>query len=526
MTGYKRALFYVLLAGLTLAAMEGMARLAYWLAFDEGYGGGTGRAAGEAGRPRELYWRINHPFYSYTYPAAEDDLNRMPPRPGAEDSVVVALVGGSVAQNIVPNLRQALKGHFAAKGWPRRPVVVWLAMRGMKQPQQAIVAANTLALGGDFAILVNLDGHNEIVEGRVNRNAEVFHFFPISWDKGINLPPAETLLAGRIGALRQRQGELTDAITTSPFRYTALFGLAQRYRWERNERRISQRNYDLAAARIAYGLEKHGPRRAFDDAGEFPREQAQAWYRGSLLLAELAELAGAEYYHFQQPSQYVPDSKPLTAEEWECCYAAGSPDERAYRETYPLLRPLGEGLRERGVNYRDLNGIFADNYETLYYDSCCHFNERGKELLAAAIVERIAPALERAATGAPPVSPLTPEAIRDGADELLIDGDFRVYRRAGHWLLYVKEDCAQGDTAERFLLHITPANAADLPPGRREYGFDNRDFEFGEAGIRLEGKCIAERRLPPYAIAGIRTGQYRRGGAILWAGEYHFPRQE
>ena len=520
----KKFLFYCLLAALTLAALEGMSRLAYFLAFDEWYSVETALSVADSTPLRELYWRINHPFYSYTYPSATDDLNLMPPRPGADDTVVIALVGGSVAQNIVPNLRQALKRHFAANDLPRRPVLVWLAMRGMKHPQQSIVAANTLSLGGDFAILVNLDGHNEIVEGPDNLKADVFPFFPIHWHKGAGLTPAETLLVGRIGALRQQQVELARA-AAGPFRYTALFALPQRYRLQRNATRISQLNHALAAARTAYELEKHGPRPAFPPAADLPREQAQAWYRGSLLLAQLAQLAGAEYYHFQQPSQYVPGAKPLTAAELACCYVSGGPPETYYRETYPLLLPLGEKLQQQGVNYRDLNGVFADNHATLYMDKCCHFNEQGKELLSAALVERLAPALRRAATGPPPVSALDPAAL-PRTEELLIDSAFQVYRRSGRRLLYVKADCAPPDTRSPFFLHIIPANPAHLPPGRREYGFNNHDFPFAPAGIMLNNQCIAEQPLPAYPIAAIRTGQYAYDGAELWSGEYHFPNQE
>ena len=42
---------------------------------------------------------------------------------------------------------------------------------------------------------------------------------------------------------------------------------------------------------------------------------ARVWYRDSLLLAGLAELGRADYYHFLQPNQYAPGSKPLSPEE-------------------------------------------------------------------------------------------------------------------------------------------------------------------------------------------------------------------
>ena len=530
----RKLLFYGVLAVLILVVVEGMSQLAYFLAFDECYGGvqpARGETAPRPVAPTEDFAgdivTARDPFSGYTPLHPEADANLMPPRPQYDDAVVIALVGGSVAQNIaLPSLRRALEQHFAANGLPRRPVLLALGLRGVKQPQQVSEAANILAWGGHFDILVNLDGHNEITypyfrnKPAGSRKVEVFPFFPEGWKNELGLTVAETLLVGQIAARRREQGELADASADSPLRCTAAFGLLDRYRLERIADQIIQLNHALNDTQTGYRLEKKGPHYPFQwhSAGMY-RDKAEAWYRGSLLLAELAELAGAEYYHFLQPSQYVPGGKPLTAAELDCCYAAGSYYESAYRETYPLLLDRGEQLGQREVNYIDLSGIFVDNHETLYRDVCCHFNERGRELLAAAIVERLAPALRRAATAAPPVSALA--AARPDREELLIDGDFRVYRRAGRWLLYGKEDCSVEDTAAGFFLHITPVNAGDLPPGRGEYGFENRDFEFAETGSRFEGRCVTEQRLPHYAIAGIRTGQLSGAGEI-WSGEYDF----
>ena len=523
----KKLLFYALLTVLTLAALEGMARLAYFLAFDQWYRANRTATPAADSSPdfarQPYWWRIQHPLHGYTDPAPKDDLNRQPPRPGTGDVVLIALAGGSVAESLFPFLDQALSRHFAANNLTRRPVLLRLAMQGMKQPQQTIAAAHLLAAGGHFDILVNLDGHNEIANTRINLNSAVFPFFPIHWDKDADLTAAETLLVGQIGILRRQQAELTRA-AGSRLRYTAVFALLQRHRLQRTADRITQLNHALAATQTAYGLERRGPRYPFRwQSPELTRQETQAWYRASLLLSELAQLAGAEYYHFLQPSQYVPNSKSLTAAELACCYQADGADAAEHRAAYPQLLALGAQLQRQGVNYRDLNGIFADNYETLYMDKCCHFNERGRELLAAAIVQQLAPALRRAAAAPPPLSPLTPAAPSQ-TNELLINADFQVYRAAGRRLLYSKADCSPADTADRFFLHITPADPADLPPDRRQYGFDNRDFRFADAGTVFNGKCIVELPLPHYPITSLRTGQYIYGGAELWAGEYRFPK--
>ena len=519
----KKLAYYGIMLLLTLLALEGLARLGYYLAFGQGYGGGRAVATAPEPAAAATQHRWRHPFYAYIPPEPWADLNLLPP-PERNDTVVIALLGGSVANDVAPYLRRAVHRHFIANDLPRRPLVLALTHGGMKQPQQFAVAANTLLLGGHFDLLVNLDGFNEIYSAYLNYQQGIFPFFPNRWSHTLDLTAEETLLIGRIALLREEQAELRRNSVSSPFRYTALYGLVNRYRWERVGRQILQRNHDLTAIRSDYSLEKHGPRWTFSDDDEFLQEAARVWYRGSRLLAQLAQRAGADYYHFLQPNHYVPGTKTLTAAE-RAIYRAGSRYERVTRQGYPKLQGFAERLQQAdpAINYFDLTGIFVDHRETLLRDACCHFNERGQELLAAAMVERMGPALRQAAVADKPVSGLAYANPPAAADELLIDADFRVYRRAGGRLVYVKDDCAAADRENPFFLHITPVDPAVLSAERREYGFASRVFTFAAAaGGVVNGQCIAEYPIIDYPIAALRTGQFNDSGEI-WSGEYHFP---
>ena len=92
-------------------------------------------------------------------------------------------------------------------------------------------------------------------------------------------------------------------------------------------------------------------------------------------------------------------------------------------------------------------------------------------------------------------------------------------------LTYVKEPCAPADTELPFFLHIIPADANDLPGDRRQYGFDNLDFRYDARGDAMVfgGKCIAQRSLPDYPIARIRTGQYTPDEDRVWKVELPVP---
>ena len=73
-------------------------------------------------------------------------------------------------------------------------------------------------------------------------------------------------------------------------------------------------------------------------------------------------------------------------------------------------------------------------------------------------------------------------------------------------LIYTREECS-GEDLESFFLFLDPAEVADLPEWRLQYGFDNRSFDFRRYGMQVDGICLVNAPLPGYAITRIRTGQ-------------------
>ena len=469
--------------------------------------------------------RIRHPFYGFVHDWPGSALNAMPPRPRQADTVVVGLLGGSVAVGVQPYLQAALNRWFAANDPSRQPVVLNWHSWGGSQPQGTMVAVNTLLLGGEVDLIVNLDGLNELGNSLGAFGSGVFPFFPKHWNNQESLTGRELLLAGQLRILRREQARLTAAGETSPLRGSAVFGLANRWRQESNAAAIIRLNHQLMAIESKYNLEKHGPRIWLDSPGKMQPAAARFWYRSSLLLARLAELAGADYYHFLQPNQYVPDSKPLSPEERELAWSEGAPEKPLVEQGYPLLQEFSRDLENQGIDYFDLTGIFAAQPETLYKDTCCHLNARGNELLAAEMIRRMEPALLRRGKASPEESVSALAAARRPAPspagptgrpaapgfQLFVSED-------GKELRYGRAGCAPGDTEPVFFLNIIPENVADLPPDRQEHGFAKRDFSFAEVGGRFERwQCTAQIRLPDYPIKEMQTGQYAPGQGDVWS---------
>ena len=106
----------------------------------------------------------------------------------------------------------------------------------------------------------------------------------------------------------------------------------------------------------------------------------------------------------------------------------------------------------------------------------------------------------------------------------LIEAEYDIYRHDQR-LFYAKHPCDARAAATGFTLHVTPASAEDLPARFRHLGFVPTPFFYA---VRVDGRCLASIRLPPYPISRFRTGQYEEGPTWwaervpVWQVEYDF----
>ena len=96
-------------------------------------------------------------------------------------------------------------------------------------------------------------------------------------------------------------------------------------------------------------------------------------------------------------------------------------------------------------------------------------------------------------------------------------------------LVFAQVPCATlVDASERFFVHVYADSTETLPERRRQFGFDNLDFNFPQRGLLLpagtadeggrwvdgavghdgHGRCVAVVELPSYPLAYLRVGQF------------------
>lgn len=329
------------------------------------------------------------------------------PRPPAPEPLRVAVFGGSVAQIFSLSGGDGLARGLAAGGVapPGGVALVSRALGGWKQPQQLMALAWSLAHGERFDAVVVLDGFNDLVLSQVeNAGAKVYPFYPRGWRLRTRLLPDADLeeRIGELAFLRRRRAERAEAFAAGVWRRSPTAALV----WRALDRRATT---TIAAAerRVAdWALPRHrpfvsrGPDFSYPSRADLYRDLAAFWARSSRQMHDLAAARGIAYVHFLQPNQYVPGSKPLSGEERRNGFREGHPYQAAVVEGWTHLVAAGEELREAGVAFHDLTGIFAERRETLYIDDCCHLNPRGNELLGETIGRALAPQLAAAGWGA------------------------------------------------------------------------------------------------------------------------------
>ena len=90
-------------------------------------------------------------------------------------------------------------------------------------------------------------------------------------------------------------------------------------------------------------------------------------------------------------------------------------------------------------------------------------------------------------------------------------GGFDVYLH-GQRLAWVKEACEPGALRRKFRLKFYPVEARFLRHLHRERSY----IEFKAHGVRFDDKCLGSMRLPDFALARIRLGQFALGVGLLW----------
>ena len=356
---------------------------------DHGYFGGRDYSTfihpylGYLHRPMKLLERSKHGSWDHDFPIKTKDSNRLN----------IGIFGGSFAQGILSSSTRAFTNKlYSYKLFTGKKIHVYpMATGGYKQPQQLFLLIYLLTFGAHFDIIINLDGFNEIVlPPAENIPKKVFPFYPRNWyalSQGLEM---ESLaLLGQIVHLEEKRQEIGQIIFTTPLRYSITANVL----WYFYDDNLSKKKtaYEMTHQKLQISdkekLPYHvtGPTFHYNDESEMYRDLASFWSRCSIQMHQICKGNGIAYYHFLQPNQYVPDSKPMQEDEKKLAYNPQHPYKSSVELGYPYLIKEGKKLTRNGIQFFDLTMLFRNESEPLYKDSCCHLNKRGYSMISAVI---------------------------------------------------------------------------------------------------------------------------------------------
>ncbi len=342
----------------------------------------THRVAGDPGFSRQAA--------NLGFPFNRNDVFWSP----SEERLVIATFGGSFGASFGARSKTLTAAFERVERWRgKRLVFLNFGVGGYKQPQQLMALNYLLFLGAHFDVVINLDGFNEIaLPSTINVPKGYFAHYPRGWVLQVgDLDQDLRSLVGELTYLLELRARLARSFAGAPWRFSFTAGLVWKVLDALETGRISRAERAIQDARSEKEMsyQTRGPEWSFSDDAEMYAELVAAWKRASIQMDALCRELGIEYYHFLQPNQYLPGSKPMGAEEHRTAFQEDHPYRGAVEAAYPLLIRAGEELRARGVRFLDLTAIYEDHPEPLYRDSCCHVTGAGYRLVAEAVAEAV-----------------------------------------------------------------------------------------------------------------------------------------
>ncbi len=316
------------------------------------------------------------------------------PVPTQAGEFVVGVFGGSVAQFLATQGETALRMELS-KLPPlagRRLTILNVGSGGYKQPQQLFALGYLLAIGQRFDAVVNLDGFNEITLSTVENSAlDVDFAMPRTWPKNVAALTSiadEATMDWLMEIQRQTQSVKRWQRLEHQHVSAALSLLASSF-----ARQSSLRLQELKASAPSVSTAERSaffaPPARQQSMAQTTRDVIAIWSSASVSMAATAQAHGAVYLHVLQPNQYF-SAKLFDAAERAIALDPPGPYAASVRLRYPMLKQGLSELDKMGVHTLDATALFDATTERIYADNCCHYNDRGNQMLAQAIAQALA----------------------------------------------------------------------------------------------------------------------------------------
>lgn len=322
----------------------------------------------------EIYCNQPHPVIGWIDICASDEFwgfSQVTAKEKSPKTYRVLLVGGSVANYLGKSgaLKAALNSRLREIGSRQSLEVFNAAVPGFKQPQQVSVINALIASGWRFDSIINVSGNNEIAF--VANHLFLEGYSPL-------LPyahPERALMAAKM--LYKPQDECKKQ---------------NNFAWHPVAQYIKIRCYRESLGKMKSFVHFQPYLSAMRYKDDIPDTQNEAieraldiWLASSRSSYAIASINGIDYLEVIQPSQYLKGSKKFSQEEEK--FVRSDQTMKVVGKGYSKVKASSFGLQDE--NILDARFIFANTIVPVYSDSCCHLNQEGERILAAAIARKL-----------------------------------------------------------------------------------------------------------------------------------------
>lgn len=315
-----------------------------------------------------------HPFFGTANANWKMYENKLSPEPLfhhispliGNEHVKVLVVGGSVAAHLsaggLPGVEESLFARVLNQHFKTNKFVVYnAAFGGGKQPQQYFKYLYLDLLGFKPDVVINLDGLNEIaltlIENKQLGNPAIF---PRQFSQAVNVIATDRSCA-------KLNNRLLDVDSKIPLIEFGVWAYVKNCHYKITG--YDTKSWWLDAMHI-------------DEKTDYLNQAIAVWRESSNRLQEVLSTKHIDYIHVLQANQYLGGSKEFTDEEKRV--ALNSQNwAAAIGENYSLLDKSGLSNK----HFMDQRFLFKNVKETVYADSCCHFNQKGMSIIVGDIID-------------------------------------------------------------------------------------------------------------------------------------------
>lgn len=339
----------------------------------------------------------NYGFFSpYDYPYIKTH----------SDQMIVGIFGGSVASDFSVNetidpshprtLIQKLKSLPQFEN--QEIIILNFANGGYKQPQQLLILSYFLSIGQEFDLVINIDGFNEISLSPLNNQAKLDlampsfqHFQPLM--SLVNTDLSAIIYLGEMMKAKDNFYRANERLNRCNF---ALCYAINFFKMQYLSRAYHRRVMDFDRQQIKKQSTATNTQKsliALSKKSKVLEDKVVAtkavnnWVESSLMMSHLLSMRQIPYFHFIQPNQHYPTRRVFSSEEKRMMQ--DSPYRQAAQNGYPMLISKVERMQNYGINLFNAVKILDGTSETVYRDSCCHYNQLGQDILTDYVAQSI-----------------------------------------------------------------------------------------------------------------------------------------